>query len=226
MATALGRRQSLSLMGLRASRCNADGSPVRSSATGAWAQRGGLAKLTYTPVLVTGDDIAELDASGELAVSRKYLDKIKRFDLQLEVITESPEAHEILVAATLLTSGGNDVGYADLVDSACDGSTPPAGIILEGWSEQWQCNVPFAAAQYARHVFARCYLKPDPRTLQKGTNHFMAKGFAVPNSLFAHGPFNDLGVLNFASWAHAALDDATLPFADPLGGYIATPAFT
>lgn len=226
MATALGRKQSMSLMGLRASRCNADGSPVRSSATGSWAQRGGLAKLTYQAVIQTGEDIAELDASGELAISRKYPDKTKRFDITLEVITESPEAMEILVGAMLLTSGGNDVGYADLVDSACDGSTPPNGIILEGWAENWQCNVPFAPAQYARHVFARSYLKPDPRTLQKGSNHFAAKGFAIPNSNFAHGPFNDLAILNFPSWAHAEVNDATLPFADPLGGYITTPAFT
>jgi hypothetical protein len=200
---------------------------VRSSATGAWAVARGIGKLSYTPNILVGDDVAELDGCGGLAVVRKYPDRLKRFDLTIDMITESPEMHEIMVGAVLLTSGGAAVGYADQVDVSCGGSGGTAvGVSVEAWSEQWACATPFAQ-QYVRNVFPWCFLKPDARTLQKGPNNFSAKGFAVANSNFAHGPFNDLAALDGITTPHAALDDSALPsVADGECGYLPTPAST
>lgn len=227
MATARGCRTTMSICALRAARVDSTGAPVRSSETGAWAVARGIGKVTYTPNILTGDDIAELDGCGGLAVVRKYPDRLKRFDITLEMIVESPEMVELLVASTLLTSGGAAVGYADLVDVDC-GTTASVneGCSLEAWVEQWNCAVPFGQ-QYARHVFPWTFLKPDARTLQKGPNHFTAKGFAVANSNFGAGPFNDLTPLVGITTPHAVLDDTALPSVGSGDcGYITTPAST
>lgn len=227
MATARGCRNVLSICALRIARVDSTGAPVRNSATGAWAVARGIGKLTYTPNILTGDDIAELDGCGGLAIVRKYPDRLKRFDLTLEMITESPEMHELLVGASLLTSGGAAVGYADVVDTNC-GSTSISntGCSIEAWSEQFACAVPFGQ-QYVRNVFPWAFMKPDARTLQKGPNHFLAKGFAVASSNFGAGPFNDLVPLVGVTTPHASLDDSALPsVGDGLCGYIATPAAT
>lgn len=227
MATARGCRQSLSICALRLSRVDSTGTPVHSSATGAWAVAQGIGKLTYTPNILTGDDIAEPDGCGGLAIVRKYPDRLKRFDITVEMITESPEMHELMVGATLLTSGGAAVGYADVVDTSCGTtSTANPGVVIEAWSEQWNCSTPFTFP-YARDVFPWAFLKPDARTLQKGSNHFTAKGFAVASANFGHGPFNDLAPLDGITTPHAQLDDTALP-ATGSGAcaYLPTPAVT
>lgn len=226
MSTGSGCRSPLSICAIRATRLNANGSPVGGNTVGAVTLVGGIGSLKWTAQYVTGDDIAELDGCGNLAVVRKYQDRLKRFDVELDFLVQSHELREIIYDATLLTSGGNVVGHADLVDTACSAAAAKNGVCIEAWSENWECNQADAAFPYQRVVFARGFFTPSDGQLQRGANHVVLKGYAQPNTNIGNGPFNDFpsSLTSLSNWARAAFDDTALPSASTDCGYVTTPS--
>lgn len=221
-----GIRNALGLCAIRFTRCQANGTPDYSSATGAWALRGNLAQLKWTAQYVTGDDIAELDACGGLAVVRKYPDRLKRMDVEIDFLNISDEAREIIYDAALLLDGSDVIGHSDLVDTACGAGAQHNGVIIEGWAESWQCNQPDADFPYQRVVFTRAYMVPSDGTLAKGVNHTVIKGFSIPNSNIGTGPFHDLPTDLDPDAVRLQFKDTVLPTAGVDGAYLTTPSAT
>lgn len=218
---------SMSICALRMSRLNDDGTFVGASETGAIARVGGIGKVTWTPSIQTGDDIAEVDGCGGLAVSRKYPDLRKRYDLEIDFITTSYELMELMAGAVLLTDTGDTVGYAELVQVACGTGIEQARVAVECWGENVDCDGSLLDPPYAVHVFPDFIATPDARTLQKGVNHLTFKGPVRPNPHFANGPFNDLDPLEgVTGWDHAELAASALPDVDADCGYVTTPVNT
>jgi hypothetical protein len=221
-------QNSMSVCALRLSRLNDDGTFVGASATGALARVGGIGHVTWTPSIQAGDDIAEVDGCGGLAVSRKYPDLRKRYDLEIDFITTSAELFELLAGATLLTDGGDTVGYAELVQVSCGTGLSQARVCVEAWGENVDCDGSLLDPPYAVHVFPNFIGTPDARTLQKGVNHVIFKGpVTAAGSTFGNGPFNDLTPLvGVTGWDHAELHADALPSVDGECGYIAQPTQT
>lgn len=215
---------SMSICALRLSRLNDDGTFVGASATGAVARVGGIGKITWTPSIQTGDDIAEVDGCGSLAVSRKYPDLRKRYDLEIDFITTSYELMELLAGATLLTDGEDTVGYAELVQVTCGSGLSQARVAVEAWGENVNCDGSLLDPPYAVHVFPNFIGTPDARTLEKGVNHVIFKGpVTAAGDGFGNGPFNDLDPLTgITGWDHAELLADALPSVDGDCGYTAT----
>lgn len=213
-------RNSMSVCAVRASRLNSDGT-YAAGASGAVAMCGGIGKVTWTPQFQTGDDITELDGCGNIAVARKYDDKRKRYDIELDMITYSYELLELITGATLLTDGGT-VGYADLVQVSCGEAFVQPAIALEAWGEAVNCDGSSLASPYTVQVFPFIgNMLADARTLQRGVNHIVLKGSTKPNANFASGPFGDLTPLAaIEGWDHAELDADALPSCDPDCGYV------
>lgn len=220
-----GCRSPMSICALRLTRLNSNGSPVGGNTAGAVSLVGGVGSLKWTSVFVTGDDIAEPDGCGGLAVVRKYPDRLKRQDLELDFLVKSYELQELAYDAQLITHAATVVGAADIVDTACGAGTTHNGVIVEAWGENWECNQTDGTYPYHRRVFARAFFTPSDGTMQRGANHLILKGFAQPNSNFGNGPFNDLADLqNISNWVGATIEDTALPTASVDCGYVTTPS--
>jgi hypothetical protein len=218
---------SMSICALRLSRLDSTGQFVGASETGAIATVGGIGKVTWTPSIQAGDDIVEVDGCGGLALTRKYPDLRKRYDLEIDFITTSYQLMELAVGATLLTDGPDDVGYAELVQVTCGESFDQARVAVEAWGENVNCDGSLLDPPYAVHIFPDVTLTPDARTLQKGVNHLVLKGPVRASSTFSDGPFNDLTPLTgVTGWDHAELTAAALPEVEGACGYVDTPANT
>lgn len=218
-----GCRNKLSICAVRITRLNADGSPVGGNTTGAVSLVGGIGSLKWTSQYVTGDDIAELDGCGGLAVVRKYEDRLKRVDVEIDFLVQSYELREIAYDAELITVGGVVRGAADLVETSCGTQSVKNGVIVEAWGENWVCNQADADFPYDREVFPRVFFTPGDGQMQRGVNHFVLKGYGRPNSNFGNGPFNDLPVPN-ENAVRFGFDDTALPTASTDCGYETTPS--
>lgn len=221
----MAKSTKLSINAVRMTRCAANGTPAGGHTAGAIVVVGGVGSLKWTGQYQTGDDIAELDGSGGLAVTRKYPDRFKRLDVELDFLVESAEMHELLYGAQLITSAGTVIGYADVVDTACGAASQQNGVIIEAWAEAWQCNQADPSFPYRRVVLARAFFTPSDGGIERSVNHFNLKGFAQPNSNFGDGPFNDLAavVALGGNWVRAEFRDTTLP-TDSNGLYTTTPS--
>jgi hypothetical protein len=92
-----------------------------------------LAKLDVNPNYETGDEITVKTGCGAIAAAYKDLDRLKRADVTLTVLTSDPELSELAAGFSLITSGGQSVGAA----WPAVGSAPPAGVSIEAWNKAW-----------------------------------------------------------------------------------------
>lgn len=225
-----GNRNSLSICALRFTRCTSasNGAPISSNPHGAVSLVGGVGSVKWTSDIVAGDKVRELDGCGNLAVVKRYRDRLAGMDVELDFLVRSHEMREISYGATLLLDDDSEiVGHADVVDTACGAATSSAGVIVEAWGENWKCAAGDPLFPYERVVFARFFAVPGDGTMQRGTNHLVLKGYAEPNPSFGNGPFNDLDpALDVDDWIRLSFDDTALPAASVDGGYLATPAQT
>lgn len=122
---------SLQVCALRAARLAADGT-TPPGATNLYTMDK-ISKLDISPQFETGDEITVKTGCGAIAAAYKDLDRLKRADVSLTVVTADPEFSELVAGFTLITSGGQSVGAA----APAVGSAPPAGVSLEAWTKAW-----------------------------------------------------------------------------------------
>lgn len=218
-----GCRSPMSICALRVTRLNSNGSPVSGHTAGAVSLDGGIGSLKWTKQMIVGDDIAELDGCGGLAVTRKYPNRLKRFDVEVDLIDYSYEIREIAYGASLLTSGATVLGAADISDTACGAATTRNGVVLEAWGENQECGQLDGTYPYHRVVFPRVYFDPSDGTMQRGANHLILQGFSAVNDNIGNGPWNDFPTVPSSS-QRLVFEDTALPSASTDCGYVTTPS--
>lgn len=214
----------MSICAVRLTRCATNGTPVWSP-TASVCFVGGIGELKWTADIVTGDKVQELDGCGGLAVVKRYPNRLAGYDIELNMMAASYELREIAYGAQLLTSGGETIGAADIVNNACGIAVEKNGCILEAWGENWQCDQADPNYPYSRRVFARAYFDPSDGDMKRGVNEFVLKGFSTPNTNAGNGPFNDWPAMPL-DWVSALYDDTQLPTQTTDCGYGGTPAQT
>jgi hypothetical protein len=221
----------MSICALRVSRCGANGRPDWGNVSGAWcAQEVGM--LQYSPDILTGTDVAELNGCGNLSVVKKYPDKIKRMNLTIEFNSTAYQLHEIIADQPLVVNGATPVGVAVKAQAGCGTQTAQKACVIEAWVESILCGDANPTTPYIRFVFPKCYMHNAGGTLQMGLNKQRFEGFAQAASGFGHGPFGDLDLLDtgtyptLSGFVMAALDDAALPTVCGTGAYISLAPYT
>lgn len=122
---------SLQVCALRLTRLAADGS-TPAGVTNMYVTDK-LSKLDVNPNYETGDEITLKTGCGAIAAAYKDLDRLKRADVTLTVLTSDPELSELAAGFSLITSGGQSVGAA----WPAVGSAPPPGVSIEAWTKAW-----------------------------------------------------------------------------------------
>lgn len=188
---------------LRLTRLNPDGTPVQ-AAEGAVYVTKAFMRVSFTPEYEEGDEVTEKNAAGEVCITYKAPDTLKRATMELAICEPDPEVTELLTGGVLLnlpsdlagTSldgktdlAGTTVGYA----SGKVGDAPnPDGVALEVWSLAIRDGARDNDLPYYRWVFPKVTLRPSgDRVIENGVLANAFEGFGVGNINFGTGGMDD-----------------------------------
>lgn len=147
-----------------------------------------LVLVTFTPEIVAGEEIEQKNGCGAVCVNFKDDDRIKRWNVVLQLCTPDPFLHELLVGGTVLEDG-EARGYAF---PALNTVGNPNGISLEFWSKRVTSDGSLDPDKpYAWWVAPRVKLQPGERSFQNAALGNPFTGFAVENENWFDGPLND-----------------------------------
>lgn len=213
---------------VRISRCRADGTPDALNSVGAFVVCGGISTFEYDFETESGSSIFQRDAAGNPCVNRKRNDDVKYATFTLTMCRDDWRLTEILLdtGAELLTDGGGDpIGRAIAASAGCGTAEQQNGVIIELWSELYDCDAPADPYPYIRTVLPRCFLTPRGHRREDGLSLPVYVGYAQTNPNIGNGPFDDFDVEgDLTNKTFFEFGDTALPTcASPLD-YVAIPA--
>ncbi|MEM9610962.1 MAG: hypothetical protein AAGA99_26370 [Actinomycetota bacterium] len=180
---------SLNVVALRVSALTEAGAP----------QVGGVAVTTKNVVTIgtaleiaDGEEIEVFNADGDLCVSRKDRDKIKRATLSMSMCELDFDLTALLCGGTLHTDGAETIGYS--IPKQDD--PEPLPVCFEAWTIAWdgdgQALDSSLNPRYHHWVFPFCRFRLDDTEFGSGAHEFAVEGTSIPNGLLTtSGPFND-----------------------------------
>ena len=116
--------------------------------------------VSFTPEYEDGEELTQKNAAGEVCVSYKMPDVLKRVTLELAVCNPDPELDELLLANSYLIEdvGGDAIGFAA---PAVGVSTAGNGASLELWSSAIVDGKPSSTFPYWHWLFPLVHLRPS-----------------------------------------------------------------
>lgn len=184
---------------VRITRLNSDGT----TATGASASyiTNKFVRVSFTPEYEEGDEFTEKTADGTVCVTFKTNDTLKRVNLELAICNPDPEFTEISSGGTLLTSGGQSIGWAAPLVST---DATPNGVAVEVWSKAVVGSTIASSNPFFRWVFPYVQMRPSgERVIENGLLANTFEGFGVGNAQFGDGPQNDWLYTSDRAFAYA-----------------------
>lgn len=189
---------------IRVTRLDATGAP----ATGPSASyvMSAFVSVQFTPTLESGDSFTQKTANGIICTTYKTPDTLTNVALNVAICNPDPEFSEILTGGTILSSGGNSVGYA----APAIGVDPnPNGAALEVWSLAIQGGKQASANPYFHWVFPYVKLTASgDRTIENGLLANAYSGTGVGNAAFGDGPAGDWPFTSDRAYAWARTSTA------------------
>src|SRR3990167_6050700 len=92
--------------------------------------------LGVTPVLEEGDDKTLVGGCDCIVSSYRGYDKLKRFDLELDLGLLEPAMLELMLGADAILSGAVPIGLWWPSNFSCS-DTPQPNVCFEGWQDAW-----------------------------------------------------------------------------------------
>lgn len=166
-------------------------------------------RVSFTPEYEEGDEVTEKNAAGEVCVTYKSNDTLKRATMEIAICDPDPEFTELLTGGVLLKYDGSGkppvdpgaavqpgfmypnatVGYA----AVKSGESPnPNGVGVEVWSLAIRNGSRDADLPYFRWVFPKAQLRPSgDRVIENGLLANAFEGWSDGNINFGTGPADD-----------------------------------
>jgi hypothetical protein len=172
-----------------------------------------IVKIASTPEYAQGEEFFLKNGCGQVCISSKVTDKIKRVNLALELCTRDPALVEILSGASVITDGTDIIGYSRRGVGAAD----PAPCSIEIWTKAVGVNNTCTAlgasgygdAKWHRVIWPKATFNLSAVTFENAIATLTLDGFGESNPHFNDGPFNDVPVgitLDTSSPEHMFLD--------------------
>lgn len=172
-----------------------------------------IVKVGSTPEYAQGEEFFMKNGCGQVCISSKVIDQIKRVNLSLELCTRDPALVELLSGASLITDSTDIIGYS----RRGIGAAAPDPVSVEIWTKAVSANNTCSATGVDSYASARWWRVIWPKaTFTLGDVSFANEiatltlsGFGESNPNFYDGPFNDVptGItLDTTSPEHMFLD--------------------
>lgn len=198
---------SISVMAIRVTRLAADGS-LATGPSASYVLTSDLISLSFTAEYEEGDEFVQKGGDGTVCTSYKAPDTLKRATLEIAICNPDPEFSEILAGGTLLSEGGQTVGYA-MPEVGVDGN--PNGAAVEVWSRAIQGGKPASIKPYWHWVFPYVIMRPGgDRVLENGILANSFEGWGVGNAQFDDGPDGSWPFISDRAFQYARTSTAPL----------------
>ena len=172
-------------------------------------------RVSFTPEYEDGDEVTEKNAAGEVCVTYKSQDTLKKATMEIAICDPDPELTELLTGGVLLKYDATGVPPALIVDPATEpegwpagvkyedmtvgyaavrvGESPsPNGVGVEVWSRAIREGAQDNDLPYYRWVFPKATLRPSgDRVIENGLLANAFEGWSVGNGNFGTGPADD-----------------------------------
>lgn len=175
---------SVSGLAIRLTRLDASGNLVVGPSASYVTKK--FVSLGYTPEYEEGDEFTTKAADGSVCVSWKTAKTLKRVTLSIALCDPDPEFSEMIAGGSLLTSGGNTVGWKM---PAVGVDATPNGVAIEVWSIAATNGRQAATNPYWHIIFPYAQMSlAGERAIQNDLMATSFEGWAVGNAGFGDGP--------------------------------------
>lgn len=173
-------------------------------------------ELTITPVITEGEDIELKGGCDCVCVAYKGRNRLKRFDMSLQLCKYEPALVELLTGAALFTNGtAEPIGNVWPIAVGCSSTSQPP-VAIEAWADNYVGDAPSGSAtRYTRILFPRSYWMWDEIAFNNEFTTPTFSGWSQSNTAWTD-PYIDLptGVTNAAGASGTGgmfFDDGPLP---------------
>lgn len=169
---------------IRVTRLQANGT-LMSGASASYVTKS-VISLSMTPEYEDGDEFVQKNAAGEVCVTFKSPDTLKRVALEIAICNPDPEFTQIISGGDLLSSGGQSVGWAAPLVGV---DALPNGVAIEIWSKAIVNGREAATNPYWHWVFPYAVLRQGgDRTIENDILATSFEGWSLGNTGFGDGP--------------------------------------
>jgi hypothetical protein len=148
-------------------------------------------QLGVTPVILAGEEKDLVGGCDCLIGVYKGFDKLKRFDLELDLGDIEPALLEMLLGATAILDTGDPIGIWWPENVSCSDQAQP-NVCVEAWQEAWDFDHQSATWPYMHWIWPSTFWQIAPHTLQNDHLQPKTTGFSRGNSQWGLGPYGDL----------------------------------
>lgn len=148
--------------------------------------------LAAKPVQQAGDDKTLVGGCDCVIANHKGYDKLKRWDLELDMGVLEPGLLEMMLGApAILDSGGQPIGVHWQSQLTCDSPVQP-NVCIEGWQDLWDDDHQNSTYPYVHWIWPSSRWQISDLTLQNDFQQPKLTGFTRSNPLWGHGLYGDL----------------------------------
>lgn len=184
-------RGAASLHGLavRVTQLQADGSHIANSQM---YTTDNLVKFDFNPDIEAGTEVSDKNASGNVAVTFRMPDVIKRLTMDLEVVYPDPEL-EVLVSggSTYVSGTSNIMGMQYPPLNIAGVLNQVNGVSVEIWTHAILNGGIDPLQPYMHWVFPRCFFRKNNRTIDINRMASSFTGYGLENTMWGSGPQAD-----------------------------------
>ncbi len=176
-------------------------------------------QLGVTPTIEAGADRTLVGGCDCIIATYRGPDKLKRFDLTLDLGVLEPGLLEMLTGAAAITDTGDVIGVW-WSDQAFDCSNPQPSVAIEAWQTAWDGGGPSADFPVVHWIWPLTHWQIGAHTLQNDFLQPQVTGFSLANSSWGEGIWGDMPetVGPLGGWFY---DTEDLP--DAQCGYVTQP---
>lgn len=174
---------------VRATRLNADGSPMAGPNNVYVSDK--PIQLGVTPVIEAGADRTLVGGCDCIIATYRGFDKLKRFDLELDLGALEPALLELILGSSAILDVADVIGNW-WSQQAFDCSTPQPNVCFEGWQTGWADDHSDAVWPYVHWIWPSTYWQIAAHTLQNDFLQPKITGFSRGNTEWGEGIFGDL----------------------------------
>lgn len=187
---------------IRVTRLQADGT-LLIGASASYVTKS-MISVSMTPEYEDGDEFVQKNAAGEVCVTFKAPDTLKRVSIEIAICNPDPEFTEMVAGGNLLSTAGQSVGWAAPLTGV---NANPNGVAVEVWSRAIVGGKPASTNPYWHWVFPYVTLRQSgDRTIENDILATAFEGYSLGNAGFNDGPAAPL-------WAFPSLTDRAYAYA-------------
>jgi hypothetical protein len=183
---------SIHLCRVRATRLNSNGTPASGPNNVVVSDTPMV--LTVTPVIEAGQDRTLIGGCDCIVATYRGYDKLKRFDLELDMGALDFSMLELILGSTAILSGGagNVIGqWWNQNAFDCSVAAQP-NVCFEGWQTGWDEDEQSATHPYVHWIWPSSFWQIAQHTLQNDFTQPKLTGFTRGNSNWGTGIYGDL----------------------------------